>query len=170
MNILRYCFNLACFSTAIGMTVYWLVKYLKDEDGVQVKLNPSESLTAMQRPVVSLCFQDPFIESKLHRYNITLTSKKYRMILKGESAYDGNEKIYFDDVTLNIADFYLGDSITFRNGTSISGDWPNFLKQLPRVTYSGFWDFMFLKCFGLRIEYRNVMYAMFQFNSSVFPS
>ena len=152
MLILRYCFNLACFSTAVGMTFYWLVKYMKDEDGVQVNLNPSEKLTTRQRPLLSLCFQDPFIESKLHRYNKTLTGKKYRMILKGESAYDGIEKIDFDDVTLNMTDFYLGDSITFRNGTSISGDSPNFLNQLPRVTYSGFWDFLFLKCFGLRIE------------------
>ena len=66
------------------MTVYWFVKYMKDEDGVQVNLNPSEKLTTRQRPLLSLWFQDPFIKSKLHRYDKTLTGKKYNMILRGK--------------------------------------------------------------------------------------
>ena len=116
--------------------------------------------------------KNPFIESKLKSYNTTptLTRKSYLEILKGERSYSGLEKIDFDDVTVDMADFYLGDTIKFRNGSDIVGARPNFLNELPRVSLSGFWGTHFYKCFGLKFHYTNVASADFSFNASVFPN
>ena len=168
MIILRYCFNVACFSIAFGMTVYWMYKFWKDEDGVQISLKHFDTVSAGQYPVLSLCFKELFVESKLKHYNITLTEKKYLEILKGERGYDGMEEIDFDDITINMTDFYLSHFIRFRNETGVVGS--NFLNEWLHVTYSFVWSQWFIKCFGFNIEYTNVKYASFGFNSSVFPN
>ena len=170
MAILRYCFDLACFATAFGMTVFWLYKFGQDEDLVQVKLKPFETLSYEQRPMLSFCFWNPFIESELKRYNMTLNGQLYREAISGEREYIGIEKIDFGDVTLNLTDFYLDDFIIFRNGTYLYGASPNFLNALPTVTYSGYYNKEFRKCYGLSFEYTNASYVAFGFNSSVFPN
>ena len=170
MVVFRNCFNLACFLIAFGMSAFWLFKYWKDEDLVQVNLKPFETPSNAIGPVLSICFQDPFIESKLKIYNTTLTGQIYHDILAGESSFIGIEKIDFDDVTLNLTDFHLDNYLRFRNGTAANGSSTNFPNEMPRVTYSGFWYGMFIKCFGLSFEYKNVAVAAFRFNSSVFPN
>lgn len=170
MVILRCCFNLACFSTAFGMTSFWLYKYLKDEDLVQVDVKPFEMLLKSQYPMLSFCFWNPFIEQRLKFYNTSLTNQRYLDILKGEEFYNGIEKIDFDDVTLDLENFYFGDVIKFRNGTWVLGGYPNFLSELPRVTYSGLYDDVFIKCFGLKLSHTNVAEAGFRLNSSMFPN
>ena len=74
MAILRYCFNLACFSTAFGMTILWVCRYLHDEDSIQLDLKPFD-FPQGQRPMLSFCLMNPFIEDKLKEYNDTLTGK-----------------------------------------------------------------------------------------------
>ena len=44
----------------------------------------------------------------------------------------------FDDISINLAEFYVSEYTTFRNGSVILQQPPNFLHELPRVTYFGF--------------------------------
>ena len=94
MLILRYIFNLACFSTAFGMTIYWLFKYCKDEDLCKVDFKPFETLSEGHFPMFSFCFWDQLIESKLRR-NTTLTIQEYLDIFRGDKTYDGIEKMLY---------------------------------------------------------------------------
>ena len=78
------------------------------------------------------------------------------------------EHVDFDDVTINLTDFYLRDSIRFKNGTYIEGQYPNVVNQLPKVTYSGFFYGQLTKCFGLEMRDKQIKEVYFAFNSSIF--
>ena len=170
MDVLRYIFNFLCFSIAFGMTVFWLYKFWKDEDLVQVDIKPMDTFPQGQHVELSFCFYDPIIESKLKEYNNTLTKQKFLEFLNGEKYYQGMEKIEVDTVTLNLTDFYLYDAIIFRDGTNINGTSPNFSNEIPQVTYLSMDQPYLVKCFGLRSKYKNAKIATFVFNSSVFPN
>ena len=86
MVFLRYFFNLACFTIAFGMTIWWLYRYSLDEDIVQFDLKPIDFQEG-EYPILSFCLADPFIESKLKKYNETLTVPKYKEILLGLISY-----------------------------------------------------------------------------------
>ena len=85
MAILRYVFNLAFFAVAFGMTVVWLFTYLENEDSVKVYLKALD-FPEGQYPIISFCLRDPFIESKLKRYNETLTGLMYKHFLSGKKS------------------------------------------------------------------------------------
>ena len=171
MAALRFGFKFACFSTAFAMTVFWLYKHMKDEDLCQLDFKPFNTLASEQHPILSICFTNPILEAKLKLFNSSLTEQHYLDIIKGESPYNGIDKIDFEDVTLNLADFYLGDTIQFRNGTLVGGGYPNLLNDQPQVSFSGLQDNIALvKCFGLQFNYTDITYASFGFNSSIFPN
>lgn len=168
MNSLRCFFNLACFSVAFGMSMYWIYKFSKDEDLTNVDFKPlTSSLSEGEFPMISICFRNPFIASKLKEYDASLAQDDYVQILKGERPYNGSRKIDFEDVSIDLAKFYLADAIWFRNGTTIDGFHPNLLNMLPRATWAGFFGTWFMKCFGLTVNFSNVAYAEYHFNSSL---
>ena len=164
MQILRYCFNIACFATAFGMTLLWICRYIQDRDSVEVDLKPFDILKG-QYPILSFCFMDPFIASKLEKYNDTITVEEYKEVLTGNRLYDGITDINFDNVTVNLAEFYLGENIKFINGSRKS----HFQKEFPQVTYSASYGF-FYKCFGLSSKFNEVDTIRFEFNSSVYAN
>ena len=102
------------------MTVFWLYKFWKDEDLVQVDVKPMDTFPEGQFVELSFCFYDPIIESKLKEYNDSFTKQKFLEHLNGEKFFNGIEKIDVDSVTLNLTDFLLYDSIIFRNGSQMN--------------------------------------------------
>ena len=164
MDIVRYCFNIACFAAAFGMTLLWICRYVQDRDSVEVDLKPFD-FPIGQYPTLSFCFMNPFIASKLEKYNDNITVDEYKDVLTGKRSYVGNKDIDFNSVTLNLADFYLGENINFTNGSSIT----HFQQEFPQVTYSGSFDF-FYKCFGLSSKFKEVDAISFEFNSSAYEN
>ena len=130
MLTLRNIFSYACYLTTFAMTVYWIYKYLKDKDLVQVDFKLFESISEKDRPMLSFCFWDSLVESKLLRYNDSLNGQNYLDILKGEQSYVGLDSIDFEDVTINLNDYLLEDHIKFRNGTEVRGKYPNTLIEM----------------------------------------
>ena len=163
MAILRYFFNLACFAVAFGMTVVWFCTYLENEDSVKVDLKVLD-FPEGQYPMISFCLRDPFIDSKLKRYNETLTGVSYKNFLSGKSFSSNMKDINFDDVTLNLADFYLGSHVQFTNGSEGQQFY-----VLPKATGSVFRNGILFKCFGLHSKFANIDLISFWFNSSLYP-
>ena len=95
-------------------------------------------------PMLSFCLIEPFIDFKLKMYNETLTGEMYKDFLLGKSFSNEMKGINFNDVSLNLADFYLHSHVRFRNGSQ----WYHFY-ELPQVTYSGFRFLNLHKCFGV---------------------
>ena len=65
MNFLKYTFNCACFFSAFGMTIYWYYKFWKDEDLCIVDYKHFDDSDDDVYPMLSLCFSNVIIESKL---------------------------------------------------------------------------------------------------------
>ena len=169
-KIIRYCFNVACFATALGMTVLWVYRFNLDEDLCQVKIKPFDIIQDEQYPMISLCFWDPILESKLRSFNLT-TLESYLDIMTRKKSFGPFDKFDLNDISFDLADYYLDDAILFRNGTYIKRSNPPFLNEMPRVTHSEFWDFGDIgygKCFGLRSNYKNAAYVTYGLNTSVF--
>ena len=172
MNILTKMFRFACFSVAIGMTVYWCYKFWKDEDLCLVDYETYDSSLDVDYPMLSFCLQDPVIESKLQQYNETLTSKKYQNYLTGLEYYDGMQNIDFNDVTVDLSEYLHAETITFNNGTTTERTYPNNIFEKPMVTYVGgiYQTGWIYKCFGLRMQKKNILYGYVAFNKSLFGS
>ena len=168
MVLLRYFFNLACFATAFGMTFWWLYRFSKNEDSVQIDVRPL-NFEHGQYPILSFCLIDPFIESKLQKYNDTLNIAKYKEILLGISPYNGVVNINFDDVTIDFEDFYLGSAIFFRDGSHIQYLRTDAIHVLPHLTYSGLTYGMFIKCVGIDSKLTNIDFVYLMFNNSIYP-
>ena len=98
-KVFKYCYTIACISTAFGMTVLWMCRYSLDEDSVKIDLKQFQFLEG-QYPMISVCLVDPFIESKIKEYNDTLSGEKYRQFLIGERFSIQTKKISFEHVTL----------------------------------------------------------------------
>merc|ERR1712136_382569 len=101
----------------------------------------------------------------LKRYNVSLTGEMYSHFLSGKSFSDELKDINFDDVNLNLADFYLGSYVKFRNGSHFH---PFYV--IPQITYSAFHLGALTKCFGLRSNFTNIGLLAFSFNLSVYPN
>ena len=170
LYILRHVFSISCFSVTLGMSIFWCYKFWQDEDLCLVDYKTFVNSHEIDHPMISLCFTEPFIESKLRDYNETFTGKKFADFLKGDQHYHGMDKINFDNVTIKASDFHLGDSITWRNGTYQEGRYPNQVNTLPHTTFIGFWYDHFKKCFGLRLQDKTMRQGYFGFNTSVFPN
>ena len=170
MHVMRYCFNLACFLLAFGLCFYWCFKYWEDEDLCVVDYKTFQDAPDVDYPMLSICLNNPFIKSKFSHNNNFMTEKKYVEILKGELESDEFQNIVFDDVTKNLSSFIKADQIRLQNGTLLKGWYPHLLNEMPDVTYSGFVHNDFMRCVGLKPEYRNMKYAMFGFNASIFPN
>lgn len=170
MNILTNIFRFACFSVAFGMTIYWCYKFSKDEDLCLVDYKLYDSSLEVDYPMLSFCLRDPFVESKLQQYNKTLTSKKYKKYLTGSKYYDGIENVDFNDVTVDLSEYVHADRIMFNNGTAIKRIYPNKVFEQPILTYAGdIWDTdSIYKCFGLRMQKKNIVAGYFAFNKSLF--
>ena len=167
MNVLRYIFSLACFSAAFGMTIFWCYKFWKDEDLCLVDYKSFESSIDVDYPMLSLCLVDPFIESKLKVYNESFNVTNYKNYLYGEESYHGMDNISFNDVTLDLVDFYNADFNVFRDGRAVMRSYPNTINVAPKLTFVGATYIGFCKCFGLRLRNKTIKFGSFMFNSTI---
>ena len=87
----------------------------------------------------------------------------------GENYYKGFDQIDFDNVTLNLSDYYLGKQIVFRNGTRLDDNSSTHLNELPQFTHAWIDYGAVIKCFGIRVHHPGVSSVIFHFNSSIFP-
>ena len=169
MKFLRSCFSFACFSAALGMTVWWCYKYSKDEDYSEVKYRIFESSVDVDNPMLSFCFLRPVDKWMLKSYNNSFSTEDYEEFLMGRKVIDGMEKVNFDHVTINISDFALAETMIFRNGTESSNGWPDFYNGQFEVTYSGFYFDILIKCFGLSLKDKKVKTGTFIFDTKMYP-
>ena len=170
LKVLRYAFNAACFFTAFGMTVYWCYRFWMDEDLCMIDFVPFEKATEVQNPMISVCFEDNVLESKLKAFKRNITAIQYVDFLRGMKYIDGFNEIKFEDVTRQLGDFYLGDGSTSKNGIYTGGMYPNLVNSVPQLTFVGFWYMKLLKCYGLQIPNKNLKAAYFGFNSTSLPN
>ena len=149
-------FNFVCVTVTLTMVGYWCYEYFKDNDLSLVDYTKFGNVQDAY-PVMSMCFDSPFVDEKLKQIHPDLNRSHYLKFLKGE-IYDAElRNIDYDNVTLNILD-YIGDYIVhWRNGSKIVYNMSNsVLRKPPRVIYSGFLNGYITKCFTIEIRNKHM--------------
>ena len=149
-----------CFSAASGMTIFWCYKFWMDEDLCVVDYKRFESTEEVNYPMLTLCLQNPFIESKLKKYNESFSISNYIKFLKSHEYFPGIENVSLNDVTLNLDDFYIRHGLQFRNGT-----YGEFYKK-PKLNLVGIDTDEFWKCYGVKFEERDMKCGFSLFKSN----
>ena len=145
-------FKSLCFLIALTLTVYWSYKFLKNDDKSVVQYSKYLESDNNPYPVLSFCYQNPFIESKLQVYNVT--KDEYLNFLKGETGYFSNKylNIPYDDITLDVHDYitkHFGYYKYFINGTEKNMTSKEGLSLFEiSNSYNGFIHQRFFKCFS----------------------
>ena len=106
----KYIFHALCFSATVGFTVYCVYQYLLDEDVARIEFEEFNSDINNIYPTISLCFPSPLSEDKLEKYGEGINISTYSSFLTGQSGSwdDRMAQIDYDDVSLNIEDYFLG--------------------------------------------------------------
>lgn len=152
-QIIAWLFKFLCFSATIFMITYWCVEYLKDNDLASVDYKTIKNVSFVN-PMLSLCFENPFLEEKLKSVSSDLNKSVYLDFLKGKVDDNGIlHEIDYSNVTLNIENSLKYYYIFWKNESGYV-KYPASNKDLvrPTITYNGFLNDHFKKCFGFGLE------------------
>lgn len=95
---------------------------------------------------MSLCFRDPFLQHKLQDIDESLNITTYLRYLKGEIFEDVYNRIDYNNVTLNLDDYFSYMTVVLRNKASPKN---NSIALNNKVKFNGFLFEKFVKCFEL---------------------
>ena len=154
----KLAFKAVCLIVTTGMIVYWIAKYLKDEDISVVEYNLVKNMETAFQPEFTICFENPFIEGKMNDISAEISRQEYLQYLKGE--VPGNEiykGIDYENVTIHLSNYldYLQlvgkfeDDQQYKNCTNIY--------NCPFVTVKNnlnafIESTQLYKCFGVKLE------------------
>ena len=106
----KYVFHFLCGVATVGFTIYCVHQYIKDEDVARIEFAEFNAEEDNIYPTITLCFPSPLIEEKLASYGEGITVGSYSAFLTGQNgSWDERmAKIDYDDVSINIEDYFLG--------------------------------------------------------------
>ena len=161
---LRALFQFVCFGVTSFMIGYWCFIFgIKDEDLSLVDYQIIEKSRINDLPVISMCIMNPFLIERLRETNPSISHSLYSKYLKGNFWDDQLASVNYNNVTIDISDYLIQSNIHFRNGslrTNISNAYS------IDVTFNGFINGAFFKCFGMKNEdeyYRDIQSIHFFF-------
>ena len=150
-------FGCLCVTTTFAMIIYWCYQYSQDNDLSLVDYKDFSTIPQTY-PVISLCFEVPFLEDKLKQIHPSINGSLYLKYLKGEVDNDILRYIDYDNVTLNILDYVGSYDVTWRNGSKSRNikESQQEVRKMHHVTYSGFINGYLVKCFGIELNVKHM--------------
>ena len=98
-------FRVLCFIATVSIVIYWIFTFAKDEDLSKIEIRPFKSKDDLAQLEFTICFENPFREEILKKFDANLSSTEYTLYLKGGIPDKQTYKnILFDEVTLNLYD------------------------------------------------------------------
>ena len=173
IDIVTYLIKTICVLVTFILVGFWLYRYILDEDSSVIENRSYFDDEDDVFPVMSLCFEQPFNDEVLKKYNVRFSADDYRNFLIGDHYDPLMTKIDYHSVTTNISDFILGFDVEFRNGTNISQTMKNVAWKPLYYTSSWISWSRILKCFGLELkEFRNteVYFVRLFMKREIFPN
>ena len=169
-NTIRILFKLTCLIITILSIVYWSYIYaVADEDLCLVDYKKIEAMQHNELPVLSMCFANPFLDTKLKEINPGINGSLYLNYLKGETFDEKLHNVNYSDVTFHLPDYILSSTIVRRNGTVESFN--KMISHKIEVTFSGVYLVNFIKCYGITLKkdyYKDVKIFQITFKRSSF--
>ena len=105
---LGFTFSMICFLATMGLSIYVMYRYSKDEDTTLVRVTKFHSSKDAIYPSFSFCIFPPFLEKKFEvygDYSINMTS--YTEFLDGKTWDERFLKVDYDNVTVSLSDNIL---------------------------------------------------------------
>ena len=110
-------FKAFCVIAAISMVLYWVYKFqVEDRDVGLVDYMPIKEAKDIRLPIISLCFENPFLKEFLTNKHPNINTSAYLDFLRGKTYDKGLKEINYDNVTLKLERYLLFAAVTFRNG------------------------------------------------------
>ena len=111
--------SITCFLLTLMMVSYWIYKFgIEDRDIGVVDYIPITESEDIERPNLAICLSYPFLEKRFVE-NYNFSSSGYIEYLKGDSFDKKFLKVDYENVTLDMKDYFLGGNLTFFNGTQL---------------------------------------------------
>jgi hypothetical protein len=104
-------FHLTCIAATVGTTCWCFYIFLLDNDVCLVDFKKYGEEKEYIYPSFAMVFVNPFIEKKLKRYGENITTASYVSFLQGYHWDERMVNISYDNVTLDINDYFLGYDI-----------------------------------------------------------
>ena len=104
-QIFNYTFLVVCLIVTIGLSVFSIARFVKNEDTTLVKDTKFLSSQDAIYPSLSFCILPPFLENNFKIYeNDGINMSSYIDFLKGNHRDDRLLRIEYDNVTVSLAD------------------------------------------------------------------
>ena len=111
-------YNIICTLGFVIMSGYWFYKYeVQDRSIGIVDYLYLREIKDIELPVVSICFEDPFIKTKFNYSNSMVDEWDYLDYLAGSVQEDEFVNIDYQNVTLDISDSFLAAEELWFNET-----------------------------------------------------
>ena len=151
-NLFRSCFQIVCILGAALMVVFWLYKFeVEDRDIGIVDYVTIEEVEQFEPPLVSVCFMPPFLNKGFTRTGLTVNIPRYSQYLMGDIFDKNFQKIDYDNVTLNLENYFLYATIKFAKEKQLQT-----LRLNHSVIFNGYLRILrgddFMKCFEVAIH------------------
>ena len=131
-------FKIVCVVGVSFMVSYWFYKFeIEDRDVGVVDYVSLEEADDVEFPGVAICFKNPFLNERLKEIDPKITSTTYLQYLKGDIFEERFRHIHYDNVTLNLEDYFLYSEVRLSNETRSSSNHNTPLKH--EIIFNGFY-------------------------------
>ena len=164
-------FHFVCWTATIGIIFYWIYLFSLNRDLTVMDYKPYYHDESARPPMLSLCFKNPFNNTKLAEINPKVNATSYLAFLEG--IYFSEEMLQYDyqSIIFNISDYVIGYRTYWKNMSKTFNDPKNGRTDVFRSTFSGFWFKKFFNCYGLQMPHsQDVISRMVHLKSDIFPS
>ena len=104
----------------LSLAIYeGIERYIQDEDVSLISFKTFHDDNDNLYPTTTMCFYNPFIESKLENYGPGINITSYSQYLQGKLLDDRMKHIPYDNVTVSMDDYLLEISGKLENGSFI---------------------------------------------------
>ena len=110
---LKFFYSCTCVAAAIGFVIWGVYRYSLDEDITRIDVKNFNADEESIYPSVSLFFYSPCIKEKFEKQGNGITPTIYKRFLQGDEWNENLMDIDYNDVTINIIDYFLGYEIAY---------------------------------------------------------
>ena len=111
LKVIRNIYVLICLFVTIGLSLYSIFRYIKNEDTTLVQITKFLSSSDAIYPSLSLCILPPFLEKSFAVYhNDGINMSSYTRFLSGETWDKQMLRVDYDDVSVSLTDTIINAS------------------------------------------------------------
>ena len=149
-KVFKYVFTITCAIAVAGVAGYWVYKYrIEDRDIGVVDYLSLEEAEDVDFPDLSICLINPFSELKLNAISPEFNSSSYLDYLKGNRFNISYESIPYENVSLDMNDYFLHATETWMNNTDVMLNSSQHIDH--KYIFTGFNSYgQIMKCFSIQ--------------------